>query len=105
MLTHHHCQLIDGAAFEQAVVPKGSAKFWYYCRNEFTAYLFNKCCQSNLSRVDIVFDIYLDHSITNSTRNKRGFHKQIKAARDHLSQGTRNLSSVSTNIRRNSLNS
>ena len=33
-----------------------------------------------LNRIDIVFDIYLDHSIKNSTRNKRGFGKRIKIA-------------------------
>ena len=31
---------------------------------------------------DIVFDIYLDHSIKNSTKNNRGFGKRIKVARD-----------------------
>ena len=50
--------------------------------NEFTAYLFNKYFQSTLNRVDIVFDIYLDHSIMNSTRNKKGFRKQIEVAAD-----------------------
>ena len=50
--------------------------------NEFTAYLFNKYFQSTLNHVDIVLDIYLDHSIMNSTRNKKGFRKQIEVAAD-----------------------
>ena len=68
----------------QAGVPKGSTNFGQYYVNDFTAYLFNKYRQSTLNLVDIVFDIYLDHSIKNSTRNKRGSGKQIKVAGDTL---------------------
>ena len=74
-------EVLDGATVVQAVAPKNSTKFWQYCRNEFTA-LINKYCQSTLNCFDIVFDIYLNHSITNSTRNKRGFSKQIKVSGD-----------------------
>ena len=73
-------EVLDGAAVVQAVVPKGSANFGQYCRTEFTAYLFNKYRQSTLNHVDIVFDIYLDRSIKNSARNKRGFGKRIALA-------------------------
>ena len=58
-------EVLDGAAVMQAVVSKGSTNFGQYCRNEFTAYLFNKYRQSTLNRVDIFFDIYLDLSIKN----------------------------------------
>ena len=75
-------EVLDGAAVVQTVVPKCSTNFGQYCRNEFTAYLFNKYRQSTLNRVGIVFDIYLNHSIKNSTRNRRGFGKRIKVARD-----------------------
>ena len=74
-------EVLDGAAVVQAVVPKGSSNFEQYYRNEFTTYLFNKYRQSTLNRVDIVFDIYLDYSLKNSTRNKRGFGKRIKSCR------------------------
>ena len=75
-------EVLDGAAVVQAVVPKDSINFGQYCRNEFTAYLFNEYRQSTLNSVDIVFDIYLDHGIKNLTRNKRGFGKRIKKAGD-----------------------
>ena len=35
-----------------------------------STYLLNKYCESNLTCTDIVFNMYLDHSIKNSTRNK-----------------------------------
>ena len=100
MLTLHYCQFmvkcntikISGNLVETssvklnftAVVTKGSTNFGLYCRNDFTAYLFNKYRQSQiiLNRVDIVFDIFLDQNIKNSARNKRGFGKQIKVAGD-----------------------
>ena len=72
--------ILDGAAVVQAVVPKGSTNFEQHCKNEFTVYLFKKYRQSTLNRSDIVFHIYLDHSIKNSTRNNRGFGKRIKIA-------------------------
>ena len=34
-------EVLDGAAVVEAVVPKGLTNFGQYCRNEFTAYLFN----------------------------------------------------------------
>ena len=37
-----------------------------------------------LNRVDVVFDIYLDHNINNLTRNNRGFGKNIKVSGDTL---------------------
>ena len=100
MLTLHHWQfmvkcdtikifgkLVETSSVKPnftAVVTKGSINFGLYCRNDFTAYLFNKCRQSQtiLNRVDIFFDIYLDRNIKNSTRNKRGFGKRIKVAGD-----------------------
>ena len=75
-------QVLDGAPVVQAVVSKGSTNFGQDCRNDYTACLFNKYRQSTLNLVDIVFNIYLDHSIKNSTRNKRGFGKRIKVAGD-----------------------
>ena len=56
-------EILDGAAVVQAITPKVSPTFGRYCKNEFTTYLVNKYCQSILTRVDIVFDVYLDNSI------------------------------------------
>ena len=53
-----------------------------YFINGFTAYLFSKYHQSTLNLVDNVFGIYLDQTIKNSTKNKRGFGKGIKVAVD-----------------------
>ena len=75
-------EVLDGAVVVQAVDPMDSTKFGKCCMNEFTPYLFNKYFRSTLNRVDIVFNIYLDHSIMNSTRNKKGFRKQIEVAAD-----------------------
>ena len=75
-------EVLDDATVVQALVLMVSTNFGQYCSNEITAYLFNKYCQSILNRVDIVFDIYLDHSIKNATRNKRGCGKRIKVAGD-----------------------
>ena len=73
-------EVLNSAVVVQAVVSKGSINFGQYCKNEFTACLFNKYRQSTLNRIDIVFDIYLDHSIKNSTTNKGGFGKRITVA-------------------------
>ena len=64
-------EVLDGATVVQAVVPKGSTNFGQYSRNKFTTYLFNKISPGTLNLADIVFNSYLDHSIKNSTRNKR----------------------------------
>ena len=70
-------EVLDGAAELDTANSEGLIQ-----GNKFTAYLFNKYCLSTLNRVDIVFNIYLDHSNKNSTRNKRGFCKQIKVTGD-----------------------
>ena len=66
-------EVLAGATVVQAVFPMRSTNFEHYYRNEFTTYLFNKRRHSNINRVDIVSDIELDHSIKNSTRNKKGW--------------------------------
>ena len=53
-------------------------------QEQVTVYLFNKYRRSTLNRVDIVFDIYLDHNIKNLTRNKKGFDRNTKVSGDAL---------------------
>ena len=63
---------------------KVTDQFCAVLQEQVTVYLFNKYRRSTLNRVDIVFDIYLDHNIKNLTRNKRGFGKNIKVSGDTL---------------------
>ena len=63
---------------------KVTDQFCAVLQEQVTVYLFNKYRRSTLNRVDIVFDIYLDHNIKNLTRNKRGFSKNIKVSGDTL---------------------
>ena len=59
---------------------EGLNHFWAVLQERVTAYLFKKYRQSTINRAYIFWDIYLDHSIKNSTRIKRGFGMQIKVA-------------------------
>ena len=77
------CLLIDGSAFIQAIGKPENAKTFGDLADTFTRNVFNRLC-SEYSRVDVLFDRYLETSIkagarTNRTGNVRPIRRVINS--------------------------
>ena len=70
--------ILDGAAIVNMVRPQGGQTFYEYAIYTFIPYVTS----FNVSRVDVVWDVYLPDSIKTHTRNKRGKGKRRKVACD-----------------------
>ena len=68
--------ILDGAAVVHFLLPGSCKTFNDYCQNMFVPYL-DRLLQS-LSRIDIVFDRYMEHSLKAGTRESRGSGQLIK---------------------------
>ena len=87
------CTIIDGMASVQALENRGkSATFGKWC-DKFQSYVLSHF-SDKCTRVDIVFDRYLDNSIKGGTRTKRkgvkgkGIRRRLKAVTRKLETGT-----------------
>ena len=71
-LTHAACAatILDGAVLVQMLRPDNARTFYDYRLNVFVPYLLSVL--SKTERVDVVFDVYLEHSLKVLTREKRG---------------------------------
>lgn len=69
---------LDGAAIVQMVSPKTSKTMGQYCNNEIHGFLERYLKIPTVSRLDLVFDRYLDKSIKAAAREKRGTGQRIR---------------------------
>ena len=68
----------DGAAVVQMISPNTSQTFQQYSRNELHIFLMHKI--NKVKCPNIVFDIYKNHSIKSTARERRGFGRRIKVS-------------------------
>ena len=71
-------EVLDGAVVVQCIVPRASSNFDQYYNTEFLSFVSQKYNSYQLSRFDIVFDVYLENTIKASASAKRGVGKRIK---------------------------
>ena len=71
-------EVLDDAAVVQCIVPRASSNFDQYCNTEFLSFVSQKYNSYQLSRIYIVFDVYLENTIKASARAKRGVGKRIR---------------------------
>ena len=71
-------EVLDDAAVVQCIVPRASSNFDQYCNTEFLSFVSQKYNSYQLSRIYIVFDVYLENTIKVSARAKRGVGKRIR---------------------------
>ena len=78
--SHPYCTTIvfDGAAIFQMVAPNSSKTFHQYCNTVFKNYIYKKISKPEITRADIVFDVYKEKSVKSCTREKRETGKRIK---------------------------
>ena len=70
--------IFDGAAVVQIISPNISQTFQQYCRSELHSFLMHK--NNEVKCGDIVFNIYKDHSIKSTARERRGFRRRVKVS-------------------------
>ena len=70
--------IFDGAAVVQMISPNTSQTFQQYCRNVLHSFLMHKI--NKVKRADIVFDIYKDHSIKSTAKERSGFGRRVKVS-------------------------
>lgn len=70
------CKIFDGAALVHILTPKTARTFSDYANVIFLPFLELEL--ENVERVDVVWDRYLDKSLKNSTRTRRGSGKRVK---------------------------
>ena len=64
------CAILDGAAIVQILKPEAAKNFADYAANIFILYVDSQL--HNVSRVDFVWDVYVEDSLKNATREKCG---------------------------------
>ena len=74
-------EIVDGAAAVQVVIPRESNNFEQYCRKDFAGYIWNRFQQQGLTRIAVVFDVYLEQSIMSAAKSKRGQGKWINVVK------------------------
>ena len=62
--------ILDGAVVVQMLPPSTAGTFEEYCDQVFRPYILRQLVTA--TRVDVVFDVYIDGSLRRSTREKRG---------------------------------
>ena len=53
------------------IVPKNGKTFYYYATKQFIPYIINRCI-GNVTRADIIFDVYKGDNLKQQTHDKRG---------------------------------
>ena len=74
-------EAVDGIAAVQAVIPPELNNFEQYCRKDFAGYVLHRFQQQGLTRIDVVFNVYLEQGFKSATRSKRGQGKRIKVVK------------------------
>ena len=67
---HVDCIILDGAAIVNMLKPNGSLTFQEYADKQFCKFIAQQLART--TRVDIVWDVYINNSLKLSARSKRG---------------------------------
>jgi hypothetical protein len=87
--------ILDGAAVVRLLKPRTSKTFEEYYTNEFWGHIFSMVKKWEPKRVDVVWDLYMDGSLKESTREDRG----VGVRRQVIARGTvLNLNATSVKL-------
>jgi hypothetical protein len=67
-----NCKIFDGAVLVHMINPTKGQTFNEYCQDNLISYSSQQSKDKDVRRVDVVWDIYLEQSTKNTTREKRG---------------------------------
>jgi len=73
-------KILDGAAIVRMLRPGPARTFGEYAKNVFMPYVRKEACESEVCRIDIVWDRFIPGSLKTETRNKRGSGTKIQLA-------------------------
>lgn len=73
------CTIFDGAVLVHTLPPTGASTFKDYAEKIFIPFLQREI-QHGTSRIDVIWDKYISHSLKESTREKRGSGVRVKVS-------------------------